>query len=566
MLVQLNISNFAIIKQLQMSLSSSLNILSGETGAGKSIIINAMNLVLGTRASTDLIRSGCAEAEVEALFTFPKNHLLTNILSEFGITFDGDLLIKRCISREGKNRIFINGSMATLNMLSRLSTSLISISAQHEHQRLLKADNHLNLLDYFGDLTDSRSKYKIIFNQFSKLKKKIYELENQIESTIKRHDLIQFQIREIDSSQLRTGEDNQLTNEKRKLEQSDELLEIVSEGYLLLYEKRDSILSILSQFSKKLSKGTRIDSQLKNIMEELNEIEARLEDISFAFRDYKRTINSDPKSLEKVLDRLDLINGLKRKFGTSIQDIIEYRNNLSSELSDLNEINEHMDKLIKEKKTLEKDLWEKGITLSKQRIKSSEKLSRAVEKELHQLNIPQALFHVHFYKSEINYRNYAEVEGKGPGPDGFDQIEFLITTNPGEDLKPLIKIASGGELSRIILALKTIMAKKASVETLIFDEVDAGISGATAEIVGKKLLDLSKFHQILCITHLPQIASQGLNHFVVRKDIIGKRAQIIISKLYQEERISEIARLLGGRKITSSAKNHAKEMLRICQE
>jgi len=321
MLVQLNISDFAIIKDLEITLEPGLNILSGETGAGKSIIINAMNLILGGRASSDLIRSGCKEARVEALFSFPENRLLIGMLSDMGIPFDGELLIKRTVSREGRNRIFVNDSIATLQMLTRLSPVLISISGQYEHQRLLKPDNHLYLLDDFGGLSDERATLTEIFNRCQTLKDNIRHLKKEINEASEKQELARFQVQEIEDAGLSPGEDEVLAEEKRRLQHAEELREIVSEGYLTLYERNDSVLSSLAQCTRRMDKGAEIDSRLAAVRDGLKEVEVNLEDIAFAIRDLQDTIHMDPHRLEEAAERLELLNRFKRKYGPTLADV-----------------------------------------------------------------------------------------------------------------------------------------------------------------------------------------------------------------------------------------------------
>ena len=561
MLVHLSISDFAIIKQLEFSLKSGLNILSGETGAGKTIIINAMNLILGGRASAELIRSGCKEASVEALFEFPENRSLTEMLSELGFSFKGELLIKRSIFREGRNKILINGSMATLHMLSRVGAILISISGQHEHQLLLKQDNHLYLLDDFGGLSDERLDLNALFNAYKLLKDGINHLKKEITEAGERQDLTQFQIQEIEKAEISLGEDAKVAEEKRRLQHSKELLEIVTEGYQRLYERNDSVLSSISQCIKRVDKGAEIDPGLAPIKESLAEIEIKLEDASLALRDYEKTIHMEPHRLEEVEERLEVLNGLKRKYGPTLEDVLEYKNKLASMMYDLDKKKGKLDKLGKECQDLETDLMSRAAALSKKRQKAAGGLEKAVEKELKDLHMAETKFKVKFDEGYGEQGELQDVKVEEVRLDGLEQVEFMISPNIGEDLRPLAKIASGGELSRIMLALKTILARTASVETVIFDEVDSGISGATAEVIGEKLSSLAAYHQILCITHLPQIASQGQNHFLVSKEVFNGRTQTIISGLEPEERVQEIARLLGGREITARAVAHAREML-----
>ena len=561
MLVQLSISNFAIIRHLDITLGSGLNILSGETGAGKSIIINAVNLILGARASSDLIRSGCKEARVEALFSLPENRLLRDTLAELGFSFDGELLIKRTLYREGRNRILINGSMATLQMLSRLGVLLISISGQHEHQLLLKPENHLYVLDEFGGLSDERQRLSGTFDRYQDLKREISTLEKEIREIGEREELTRFQIQEIERAEVSPGEEEALIVEKKRLQHAEELLAIASEGYQELYENEGSVLATLSRHARRLEKGAATDPGLSAVRDSLAEIEVKLEDAAFVLRDFRESIEMDPVKLEDLAERLELLNMLKRKYGPTLDDVIKFRDKLASRVSVLERKGEARERLAKERLAIEGDMIAMAETLSNKRKKTAGKFAEVVEKELRQLHMPDTRFHVMFHLPAEPKGRPGEEGVEAIGAYGIDQVEFMISPNVGEELRPLARIASGGELSRVMLAVKTILARAGSVETIIFDEVDSGISGATAEVVGEKLLALAGYEQVVCITHLPQIASQGNTHFLVKKEVSDGRTQATIAGLDPEGRVLEIARLLGGRRITSSAVARAREML-----
>jgi DNA repair protein RecN (Recombination protein N) len=539
MLVQLNITDFAIIKNIEIALRPGLNILSGETGAGKSIVINAMNLILGGRASADLIRSGCREARVEALFSFPQDRLPSEILIDLGRPFDGELLIKRTVSREGRNRISVNGAIVTLQMLSLLGSALISISGQYEHQLLLKPDNHLYLLDDFGGLSEERTELAEVFNKCQLLKEKKTRLEKEINNTSGKQELTRFQIREIEEAEIIPGEDEALAEEKRRLQ----------------------LLSSISQCAKRMDMGAELDPRLCSIRDGLKEIEVTLEDISFGLRDFQNEVHMDPYRLEQVMDRLELLNALKRKYGPTLDDVHVSRDRLAAMMYDLDEKKERLSQLEAERQELDADVTDRAGDLSGKRKKAAKKLEKAVEKELQHLHMRETRFQVKFDGDRTDGGQDGKEKTGEIRADGFDRPEFLISPNVGEELRPLSKIASGGELSRIMLAIKTILARTASVETIIFDEVDSGISGATAEVVGEKVLSLAEYHQIICITHLPQIASQGKTHFLVKKEVSNGRTHTLISELDDETRVREIARLVGGKEITSSAVAHAREML-----
>lgn len=561
MLAQLSIFNFAIIKQLEIDFRSGLNILSGETGAGKSILINALNLILGGRAAADLIRSGCREARVEALFTIPQNEKIEELMSEAGFPFDGEVLIKRSIFRAGRNKVNINGSLATLQWLARLSPLLISISGQHEHQLLLNPENHLFLLDDFAGLTAARLEHARLFNHARSLWEKIAALKGRISETEEKQELNRFQIQEIEQADIQPHEDAALEKERKRLRHARELLEIVTAGYQDLYERPDSTLSVVAQCLKRIERGAELDPQLGEIKTALADAQAGLEDIAFNLRDFQRNITLDPQQLEAVEERLDVLNSLKRKYGPTLSDVGQHYEKLQSMIYGLDEEKRQLGELEQEKEAAQAQVLTRTQELSRQRQAAAGDLEKEIKQELQELHMPQTRFQAALEGSLEATEGSASMAFEKVRPEGIDRAEFMISPNIGEALRPLSRIASGGELSRIMLAMKTILARTGSVETVVFDEVDSGISGATAEVLGEKLLSLAGYHQIICITHLPQIASQGRTHFLVSKEVTGGRTQTLIGELSHQGRIEEIARLLGGKEVTSSALQHAAEML-----
>ncbi len=561
MLVNLNIHNFAIIDNLELSLKDGLNILSGETGAGKSIIVRAFNLILGERSYSDLIRTGCMEASVEAFFVFPSNPKLKQLLLEWNISFDRELLIKRVIFRAGRNKILINGSLCTLQMLARLGPHMVSVSGQHAHQHLLKPEHYLYLLDEFSGLKKDRNRFSAEFERYQRLKDRIHETEKEIAARQERRELGDFQLREIESVQPKPGEDDLLNEEKVRLQHAEDLLEIARNGHQTLYERTDSILSILSRCEKSVAKGAQLDKRLLPMANSLAEIQVNIEDVSYALRDFQESVQINPKRLSAISDRLDALNGLKRKYGGTLEEVLNFKEKLAFGFDDLMSQKEALATLIKERKAMELKLIEQAERLSQKRKEGAQGLKTAMERELRQLHMKDTRFEAPFEGEAPETQASKEYRIKALGPEGFDRVAFMLSTNPGEALKPMSTIVSGGELSRIMLAVKTILAKNASVETIVFDEVDAGISGATAEVVGEKIFSLAAFHQILCITHLPQIASQGVNHFLVKKEVEGGRTRAVIQELTPEMRVMEIARLLGGRNTTLHAMAHAEAIL-----
>lgn len=556
MLVQLSISNFAIIDELEVTFRPGLNIISGETGAGKSIIINAVNLMLGGRASTDLIRTGETEARVEALFQVKDNSSLNALLQEMDIPyFGGELLIKRIVSKEGRGRSSINGSMVNLQSLSRIGAMLISISGQHEHQMLLKPENHLYILDEFAGAERDRYNFLSTYREYQEIKNRIMELEAKITRLKDEQELIRFKINEIDSSNLKEDEDIRLEEERRRLKYGAKLMEIVSGAYNEIYENEGSILSKLGTCIRELDKGIDIEKRLSHIVEALESVKIELQERALELRDILQSLEINPDRLQEIEDRIYHINSLKKKYGGSIKEIMRYRQSLEDSIDELESEKANLRKLKERIKGVEKVMLSKALSLSKKRKDAGKSFEKRMEQELALLDMKKTRFRVTFS------REVSEPSPEDLSEDGIDRVEFMISPNLGEELRPLFRIASGGELSRILLALKTIMGKGTSVETLIFDEVDSGIGGATADVIGEKLKSLSKHHQIICITHLPQIASKGDAHFRVIKRTHGSRTITTISELNTEDRIKELARMLGGRVITERAMEHAKEML-----
>ncbi|MDD5475352.1 MAG: DNA repair protein RecN [Syntrophales bacterium] len=554
MLNELYIENFAIIDSLRIQFSKGMNVLSGETGAGKSIIVGAVSMLLGDRASGDMIRSAADTAVVEAQFDLRDNHEARKILEELDMEEDGELVIKRVISRSGKNRILVNGRLATAGMLSSISETLVNICGQHEHQVLLKRDNHIDILDEFAGLTKKRDNYSQIYGEH-------LEIEGELEMTTlaaversRREELIRFQLDEIDKSGIRAGEDRELADEKRLIANAGKLRELAGNSYGSLYGSEGSILEELDRVRGMTKEIRSLDSGIPIDEGALDSIYFTLEDTALSLRDYLGGIYHDPGRLQEIDDRLELLGILKRKYGGSLESILEKKESLAEELESMEHIEEKI-KGLKRTVDIKKSMLESmAADLSKQRKEAARALERAVKAELKDLRMPNTTFAIIFSE------NNAALHGKG-----FDHLEFYLSTNPGEPLKPLNRVASGGELSRIVLALKKVLVRDGSAETVIFDEVDSGIGGAAAEIVGAKLRDISQRHQVLCITHLPQIASFAGTHFLVAKDVADDRTMALVKTLNEGERVEEIARMLGGVEMTEKTREHAREMLRASQ-
>lgn len=561
MLTHLSIRNFAIIRKLETRFRPGLNILSGETGAGKSILVNAVNLILGGRASSDLIRTGTEEARVEAQFHLPDTLPLRRTLDELGIPFDGEVLISRTLSREGRNTVRINGALATVQMLSQITPRIISVSGQHEHQQLLRPEQHLLLLDAFAGLDKDRQDLEARFSEYRTLRGRLDRVEQDIQAQEERQELARFQLEEIQAARIEPGEDERLEEERTRLRHAGELRETVGEAYQAIYEKEGAALSEVSRLERRLERAAELDARLGPVREALFSVQAELEDAALQLRDIRNAIPMDPQRLERVEERLQLLTRLKRKHGPELEDVLRTADRLAGDMGDLESRRQEGDSLRTQCDGMEQDLIAEATGLSEKRRAAGKTLARAVEKELAILAMEGTRLEVRFQDAAPDAETGREEAMRRMGPEGFDRVEFLLSPNVGEELRPLSRIASGGELSRILLALKTILTGNASVETVVFDEVDAGIGGATAETVGEKIEALARNRQVLCITHLPQIASKGATHFLVRKGVRGERTEAEIAELDPAARVEEIARLLGGKTLSDKAVAHAREML-----
>jgi len=559
MLTELSIRNFAIIDEMRVSFADGLNVLTGETGAGKSIIIGAVSLLLGDRASADMIRSFEDSAVVEALFNIGGQENLRKMLCRMGFNDEEYLILKRIVLRTGRNRVYINGQSATLGMLSEVSESLINICGQHEHQIILNPENHIDILDEFGGLLELRSEYKKIYDQSLLLHENMQNLLTIKKNRGEREDLLRFQQREIDDAGIRIGEDMALLEEKKVLSNVRKLMDHAGAAHEVLYAKNGSIIEEMRSVLADVREIKKIDQGLNVDEKDIETLYYQLEETAFAIRDYKKKLSYDPKRIELIEDRLEFLRRLKQKYGNTLESVLEKREEIVGELMTISSVEDEINQLMQVIGSMKADMLEKARTLSQKRKETASILKKAIELEIHTLRMDEALFEIVFREGQSTTEEIAINE------KGMDDVEFYLVANVGETMKPLNRIASGGELSRIILALKKVLAKTGSVGTIIFDEVDSGIGGATAEDVGRKLRDVSLHHQILCITHLPQIACFGDRHYRVVKMVAGDRTVTSINVLSSEERLDEIARMLGGAELTKKTREHAREMLELCR-
>jgi len=562
MLRELSIRNFAIIDDLNIRFSDGLCVLSGETGAGKSIIINAVNLLLGSRATAAMVRTGAETAELEALFEITSESKAARLMREQGYDPSEGLLIRRIISKNERHRIYINGRLSTIQILDSITENLASISGQHAHQGLLKDEQHLIILDQFAGLIPLRNELAGLYNEMIPLVKKLKELNSVKDRRNEQIEYLSYQKKEIVDAAIKPGEDASLEQDRIRLKNRETLFEAVNGSIEELYSAQESVTDRLGIVRKNLNKASRLDPELSSKEASVAEAVYSIEEIANSLRAYLAKIETDEKVLESVEARIDVLNKLKRKYGGSLQAIFEQLDAIRMELSGIENLSETIDETQKKLGLLRNELKSCAKKLSGKRKESARNLAAKVEKELSTLKMPRTKFEVSLNSqpaSEDDY--YFSADGSIINETGIDRALFLIAPNVGESLKPLSAIASGGELSRVILALKALLAGTESVETIVFDEVDAGIGGGVAEVVGRKLASLARHHQIICITHLPQIAKFGDHHLRISKHVSGGRTKTTITPLAENERVEEIARMLGGEEITRATIAHAREML-----
>ena len=561
MLKELNIKNFAIIDQLRVEFTAGLNVFTGETGAGKSIVVDALNLALGERASADLIRTGCQEAVVEAAFELNGRATkeIKDLLAEQGIEMESgeDLIIRRVLAVSGKNKVYINGSLANLATLAALGATLADIHGQHEHQSLLSLERQMEMLDSFGNLDSLRDALFQSYRRLQDIRKELAELEAGERDRAQREDMLRFQKNEIESATLKPGEDEALAIEQKLLANSEKIAGLSRAADEALYSADHAVLSELKKAVGNLREIAAIDSRLVPVLELCEAGRAQIEEAAREVSAYADKVEFDPDRLEQIGDRLDLMQKLKKKYGGRIDEVIAFGVRASEELERMEQSTEEIGRLQKEVQTIKSGLTAKAQELTKKRGSSAHDLEKKVEAELSQLGMKKTIFTVKITQEA----GEDTLDNHKLGPRGADRVEFLIAPNPGEEPKPLARTASGGELSRIMLALKTILVEGDPIPTLVFDEVDAGIGGAVAEEVGKKLKRVAAKRQVFCITHLPQIASMAASHYGVSKSVKKDRTSTEVKLLDKQERVDEIARMLGGKTITDATITHAEEMI-----
>jgi len=563
MLKELKIAHFAIIDSLRIEFREGFNVLTGETGAGKSIIIDALNLILGGRADNDFIRTGESQATVEARFEIADPALLASF-GDLGIEVeDGEVLIKRVLSAAGKSRCLINDSQVTVATLAKIGDRLVDIHGQHDHQSLLRPETHLELLDLYGKTGAPRQALAERLAAYQAGRKKLDDMRARARDRESRQELIAFQLAEIDRAELKPGEEEALQAEKKRMRNAEKIHQTVEQLLDQLSDADGAVIERLGRAVAGLESLVDLDAGLEAKLGHAQTAYFETEALIDALRDYRRQLKFDPERLEEIDDRQAEINGLKRKHGGDIPAILARREKLAEELVELASGEESMAALESKLKSEEAELEKQASALALAREKTAGELEKKVVGELRDLDMARVQFGVRFHY-EPDATGFVRFRGERLGltARGLGEIEFLFSPNPGETMKPLAKIVSGGELSRVMLALKSILNREDTVPVMIFDEVDSGIGGKVAEKVGVRLKKVAAGRQVFSITHLAQIAGMAGAHYRVEKEVRGKRTVSTIRELSLEERVEELARMSGGEKITPATLKHAREMLR----
>lgn len=548
MLKEISIKNFAIVNDLTLGFHSGLNVVTGETGAGKSIIVNAIELLVGGRASTDFVGTAAEEAHIVGIFDLDN----TDILKKMDVPVDEYLIVRRVISRSGRSRVYLNDSPITLNKLIEIFQTIVDIHGQHEHQGLLNTSSQRRVLDEFGNLQELSDEVNQLFNRYRKLQEEIETIKARTRERAHRIDLLNFQIQEIDDAALASEEKDELTKERSILMNLSKLRELTEGSVHLLREGDRAVLDLLGEVSRNMEEISRHDSSAEEIKRLLQEAEALVEEAFYLLRDFRERYDIDPRRIDFVEKRLALIERLEGKYGEGIETILRYRDEAAKELEELTGIEESLEGLEKEMKLLHEELNEKADMLSARRRETAKVIEERMKELLRELAFQHPLFKV-------------EIKDIPLSSSGKDYVEFLFSANPGQPPRPLNRVASGGELSRVMLALKSIFTDVDRVPVVIFDEIDAGVGGKTADSVGRRIKSLSRGHQVICITHLPQIAARADHHISISKRTDGASTAVVVRVLDNKERVEELARMLSG-SVTRASLEHAEELIKTKEQ
>ncbi|HFU3819490.1 TPA: DNA repair protein RecN [Streptococcus suis] len=550
MLLEVSIKNFAIIEQVSLNFEKGMTILSGETGAGKSIIIDAMNLMLGARATTDVIRHGAAKAEIEGLFSFEHSRALEQILEEQGIEVADELIIRREILQNGRSVSRVNGQMVNLSVLKQIGQHLVDIHGQHDQEELMKSQHHIRLLDSFGeeDFWTLKDNYQATFDAYRSLRKRVLEKQKNEQEHKSRIEMLEYQIAEIESADLQLGEDIQLNQERDKLLNHKQIADTLTNAYALLDNEDFSSVNNIRSAMGDLQSLEEFDPEYKALSTSLTEAYYVMEDVAKRLGDVVDNLEFDGNRLMQLESRLDLLNTMTKKYGGSVDDVLDYLAKITEEYNLLTGNDLSGDDLEVQLKTLEKDLINLAGQLSQARHELAQILEEVIRQELQDLYMEKAKFQVRFTKGKFS-------------KEGHETVEFYISANPGEDFKPLVKVASGGELSRLMLAIKSAFARKEGKTSIVFDEVDTGVSGRVAQAIAQKIYKIGQYGQVLAISHLPQVIAIADYQFFIEKVSDDQSTVSRVRLLTTDERVEEIAKMLAGDTVTEAARTQARELV-----
>jgi len=570
MLTELSIKDFAIIDEVAITFNDGLTVLTGETGAGKSIIIDAVQLLAGGRGSVEFVRHEAKKAEIEGLFILEvKNHPIYNVSKQFGIEIeDHQVVLQRTITAGGKSICRVNGKLVTLAILREFGSTLIDIHSQHETQSLMHQENHIDLLDlyYRDEMLRAKDDYTQLYNKLIHLEKRHEKLSDNEQEMAHRLDLLEFQLRELEEANLNPNEDDILEEERNHLANFEQIYKNVQDAYNALYGENKAIdwLNIAQQ---SLQDSQNYDAFLSEKAEELTSYYYNIEELSFALRNFSETLEHNPMRLNEIESRLDEINRLKKKYGSSVNDVLEYMAKIEEEIDEIKNKDSHINRIEEQISETKKDTFLEAKHLHDLRKQAASLLVEEVHNELASLYLEKATFSIAFNpeieEESLTYYNNHPIKFY---KNGIDQVRFMISTNAGEPLKELDKIASGGELSRIMLVLKKIFSSQQGITSVVFDEVDTGVSGRVAQSIGEKIYQISRDSQVLCITHLPQVAAMADTHTLIEKKESENRTSTELVELNYKEQVEELSRMITGTKLTETAKEHANEMLQLAKK
>ena len=551
MLLEISIKNFAIIEEISLTFENGMTVLTGETGAGKSIIIDAMNLMLGARASLDVIRHGANKAEIEGLFSVGENTALTQILEENGIEVTEELIIRREILQNGRSIGRINGQMVNLTTLRAVGQYLVDIHGQHDQEELMKPNMHIRMLDEFGDsqFASVKKHYQDLFEHYRRLRKRVLTKQKNEQEHKARIEMLEFQIAEIEAAALKSGEDQALNQKRDKLLNHKHIADTLTNAYVMLDDEEFSSLSNIRSAMNDLMTLEEFDADYKDMSSNVSEAYYILEEVTKQLSDVIDELDFDAGSLQQIEARLEVIHSITRKYGGSVDDVLDYYENITKEYNLLTGNDESSDDMEKDLKRLEKELIVAAENLSQERHQLAKNLEAEIKQELADLYMEKADFQVQFSKGKFNR-------------DGNETIEFYISTNPGEGFKPLVKVASGGEISRLMLAIKSAFSRKEDKTSIVFDEVDTGVSGRVAQAIAQKIYKIGSHGQVLAISHLPQVIAIADYQFFIEKRSDENTTVSTVRLLSEEERVEEIAKMLAGSDITEMAREQARELLK----